>query len=115
MECGGLPPHSKGLLNDGPVFVLIVLLGIGIPSGKAHQGSTIPQKPVVTGGAFGFKLGSSQIEQILTNISIVHWGSDGLNKLADGSTDIVQNLLVLAAVGAVLFSISLLRFMYREF
>ena len=68
-----------------------------------------------TGGAFGLKLGSSQLEEILTNISIVHWGSDGLAKLADGNTDIVQNILVLAAVGAVLFSLSLLRFMYREF
>ncbi len=68
-----------------------------------------------TGGVFGFKLGSSFIEELLTNISIVHWGSDGLQKLADGNTDIVQNVLVLAAVGAVLFSISLLRFMYREF
>lgn len=68
-----------------------------------------------TGGAFGFKLGSSQLEQFLTNISIVHWGSDGLQQLAYGNTDIMQNVLVLAAVGMVLFSISLTRFMFREF
>lgn len=51
------------------------------------------------GGAFGFQLPG--IEQF----SIIYWGVDGYSKLSGGSTDIMQNMLILLAVGSVLFVI----------
>lgn len=51
------------------------------------------------GGAFGFQLPG--IEQL----SIIYWGVDGYSKLSGGSTDIMQNMLILLVVGTVLFAI----------
>ncbi|MEM9950005.1 MAG: ABC-2 transporter permease [Chloroflexota bacterium] len=51
------------------------------------------------GGAFGFQI------ETLEQLSIIYWGVDGYSQLSGGSTDILMNLLILLAVGAVLFLI----------
>ncbi len=116
---------GDNILAIGVLLIVLALpvSGVGMIGAafarNVEQVQAITGLPVLlmsfTGGAFGFKLGSSWIGELLTNISLVHWGSDGLIKLAAGNSDIGQNVLVLGVVGAVLFSISLLRFMRRQF
>lgn len=50
------------------------------------------------GGAFGL-----QMPRILSQFSLIFWGSDSFTKLSTGSTDIMLNVLVLLLMGGVLF------------
>jgi ABC-2 type transport system permease protein len=63
-------------------------------------GSLINVAMAVLGGAFGF-----QLPEVLSRFSLLYWGSGAFQKLANGSTDVGLNLLVLTAMGAVMFGI----------
>jgi ABC-type transport system involved in multi-copper enzyme maturation permease subunit len=63
-------------------------------------GSLINMGMAVLGGAFGF-----QLPEVLSRLSLLYWGAGAFQKLANGSNDIGLNLLVLLAMGGVMFSI----------
>ena len=63
-------------------------------------GSLINIAMAVLGGAFGF-----QLPEVAARFSLLYWGSGAFQKLANGSTDVGLNLLVLTAMGLVMFSI----------
>lgn len=77
-------------------------------------GSVVALFMGAAGGAF-FQFGEvPSVVDLLTRISIVRWGSEGFTKLAEGSTDILLNMVALLVIGAVLFFISLLIFNRRQ-
>ncbi len=63
-------------------------------------GSVINIAMAVLGGAFGF-----QLPEVASRFSLLYWGSGAFQKLANGSTDVGLNLLVLTAMGVVMFVI----------
>jgi ABC-2 type transport system permease protein len=63
-------------------------------------GSLINMGMAILGGAFGF-----QLPEIMARFSLLYWGSDAFQKLANGSTDVGLNLVVLLVMGAVMFVI----------
>lgn len=63
-------------------------------------GSLINVAMAVLGGAFGF-----QLPEVLSRFSLLYWGSGAFQKLANGSTDIGLNLVVLTAMGVAMFGI----------
>ena len=63
-------------------------------------GSLINTGMAVLGGAFGF-----QLPEIVSRFSLLYWGSDAFQKLANGSTDVGLNLLVLLMAGVIMFII----------
>jgi ABC-2 type transport system permease protein len=63
-------------------------------------GSLINIGMSVLGGAFGFQLPES-----VAQFSILYWGTNAFQKLANGRGDIGLNLLVLALFGGVLFAV----------
>ncbi len=63
-------------------------------------GSLINMGMAVLGGAFGF-----QLPEVLSRFSLLYWGAGAFQKLANGSNDIGLNLVVLLAMGVVMFSI----------
>ena len=63
-------------------------------------GSLINIAMAVLGGAFGF-----QLPEVASRFSLLYWGSGAFQKLANGSTDVGLNLLVLTVMGVVMFSI----------
>ena len=60
------------------------------------------------GGAFGF-----QLPEVVSRFSLLYWGSGAFQKLANGSTDIGLNLVVLFALGAVMFTVGFWMFNRR--
>ncbi len=63
-------------------------------------GSLINTGMAVLGGAFGF-----QLPEVVSRFSLLYWGADAFQKLANGSTDVGLNLVVLVAMGVVMFII----------
>lgn len=63
-------------------------------------GSLVNVAMAVLGGAFGF-----QLPEVLSRFSLLYWGAGAFQKLANGSTDIGLNLVILTAMGAVMFGI----------
>lgn len=63
-------------------------------------GSLVNVAMAVLGGAFGF-----QLPEAVSRFSLLYWGSDAFQKLANGSTEIGLNLAVLFGLGVVLFGI----------
>ncbi len=94
------------------LFVLTLVVGLSVsglgvfviglastPEQANILGTLTALGMAMLGGAFGFQL------EALQRYSIIYWGVDGYNKLSGGSTDIGMNLIILLAVGAVLFII----------
>ncbi len=71
-------------------------------------GSIIAIFSAVLGGAFGFQLGGG-----FQYLSVVYWGSNAFNKLANGNNDVLLNALVLTLFGAVTFGIAFVIFARR--
>ncbi|MBA3869830.1 MAG: ABC transporter permease [Anaerolineae bacterium] len=63
-------------------------------------GSLINVAMAVLGGAFGF-----QLPEVVSRFSLLYWGSGAFQKLANGSNDVGLNLVVLTAMGVVMFVI----------
>lgn len=91
---------------------------VGALSSNAEQAGIIGGVVAIfmglMGGAF-FQFGElPDAVEALTRLSIVRWGSEGFTKLAEGSSDILLNLVALLLIGAGLFFISLFVFNRRE-
>ncbi len=71
-------------------------------------GSLVSVAMAVLGGAFGF-----QLPEAFSRFSILYWGSNAFQKLANGSTDVSLNLIVLTGLGAVMFAIGFWMFNRR--
>ncbi len=63
-------------------------------------GSLINTGMAVLGGAFGF-----QLPEFVSRFSLLYWGADAFQKLANGSTDVGLNLVVLLGIGVAMFAI----------
>ncbi len=78
-----------------------LLAGIAkTPEQGQIYGSLVNVAMAVAGGAFGF-----QLPEAVSRFSLLYWGSGAFQKLANGSTDIALNLVVLLVLGAVMFTI----------
>ncbi|MCA0457613.1 MAG: ABC transporter permease [Chloroflexi bacterium] len=78
-----------------------LLAGISsTPEQGQIYGSLVNVAMAVLGGAFGF-----QLPEVFSRFSILYWGSNAFQKLANGSGEIGLNLLVLALLGAVMFGV----------
>ncbi|RMG75474.1 MAG: ABC transporter permease [Chloroflexi bacterium] len=60
------------------------------------------------GGAFGVTFGPP-----LSYLSLIYWGTNALDKLSAGSTDILLNLIILLGQGVLFFGIGLILFNRR--
>lgn len=78
-----------------------LLAGISkTPEQGQIYGSLVNVAMAVLGGAFGF-----QLPEAFSRLSILYWGSNAFQKLANGSTEVGVNLLVLAGLGVAMFGI----------
>ena len=63
-------------------------------------------------GVFGGAFGSPPVFPP-AYLSLIYWGTDAFNKLANGNLEIGLNLLVLVAVGILFFAVGLFLFNRR--
>jgi ABC-2 type transport system permease protein len=75
-------------------------------------GGVITMAMGVLGGAF-FNISAIPALAPLSRLTVVYWGSDAMQRLSLGQTDIGTNLLVLLGLGAVMFSVSVILFTRR--
>ncbi len=71
-------------------------------------GSVLNIAMAALGGAFGFTL-----PRAISAFSLLYWGRDAFDQLAAGQTDIGLNVLVLVAMGVLMYLIGLLLFNRR--
>ncbi|MBZ0295394.1 MAG: ABC transporter permease, partial [Anaerolineae bacterium] len=92
------------------VFTALAAAGVGILIAAIAKtteqasivGSILAMFMGVLGGAF-FPIDAIPVLQPFTRLSVVRWGSEGFNKLSQGNSDILVNLVFLALIGTALF------------
>lgn len=109
---------GNNYLLVGAVIIAAALAATGLgallagvsktPEQGQIYGSLVSVAMAVLGGAFGF-----QLPEAFSRFSILYWGSNAFQKLANGSSEVGLNLLVLVALGIVMFTIGFWRFNRR--
>jgi len=84
------------------------------PEQAGILGSVVALFMGAAGGAF-FQIGEAPaLFDAFTRLSIVRWGSEGFTRLAEGSADVLPNVIALVVMGGVMFLIGLVVFNRRQ-